>query len=69
MILEDHERQRFAEYCQRQILSAGLLAKELAKHGNVSPYNVLEQREREKAAAYTVVARDLMQMESFSVKS
>lgn len=67
-MLSDEERLKFAEYCERQSLSASEMAKALDA-SNMPPFVIAEMlmRERETQSAFAFVAKRLRDTESFSI--
>ena len=57
MILSDHERRKFADYCRIMADSANLIAEQLEKMPGMDK---LASRERLKYLAYDIVAKDIM---------
>jgi len=66
MILENDERIRFATYCQVQADSLARITEQIDKMGGGPAMEVLKKRQRQKAAAYSIVAMDLMLCETES---
>lgn len=57
MILDKHDRLRFAEYCRVQSESCEAIAGQLAKLGPAM--DVMAKRERSKSAAFQIVSMEL----------
>ena len=58
MLLEPEEMRRFALYCRRQSESARAIAEQMEKLQFNAQFN-LSAKEKQKAAAYAIVAIDL----------
>jgi len=59
VILDIRERLRFMEYCKQQAESAREIADQMEKMMSHAISDTLAKRERQKAAAYSIVAMDL----------
>ncbi len=57
MKMDQSERQRFLQYCKQQVSSAKAIIGQLESMPGMIPQVI--QREKQKAAAYTIVAMDL----------
>lgn len=66
-LLTDEERRRFATYCRQFAESCDIMAKNFEANMQNEVGKMLAKRERARAAAYTIVADDLENTESFSV--
>lgn len=64
MLLEEHEKRRFIEYCNQAHESAIMMLRQLRK---CPVPDELIQREEAKAKAYACVAADLAAGESFTI--
>ncbi len=60
MILDNEERIRFATYCQEQADSLARITEQIDKLGGGPAMETLKRRNQQKAAAYSIVAMDLM---------
>ena len=70
MILENDERVRFAAYCQSVADNCDAMANQFENMRPRSPvWESLQKRQRTKAAAYSIVAIDLMCCETETVES
>jgi hypothetical protein len=67
MFLENEERLRFAAYCQQQSDDCKRLADQIDEIGDNSVMLILKKRQLTKAAAYGIVAVDLMMAETETV--
>jgi hypothetical protein len=65
-LLTTEERNRFATYCEQYAHSCNLIVEQMSK---LDPMMVklLVPQERAKAAAYTIVARDLRSAEEMRI--
>jgi hypothetical protein len=65
MLLTDEERRKFAAYLKQNAESGRLIIEQFEKVGGVA--SMLVAREKQKCAAYLIVARELDATESFTV--
>lgn len=65
MLLEARDRLRFLEYCTQQSCSCRSMAEQMEKIPGMIPQAI--QREKQKAAAFAIVAMELASVEEFSV--
>lgn len=63
--MEPSERQRFLQYCKQQVSSAKAIISQLESMPGMIPQVI--QREKQKAAAYAIVAMDLESVSDDSI--
>lgn len=69
MLLDPRQRLIFMEFCKAQADSSRAIVEQMEKLGVVIP-QIIVQREKQKAAAFSVVALELAAVrEEFSVKA
>lgn len=65
MLLTSAERQKFAEFCKTQAESSNAIITQMEKLPGVIPDMI--KREKSKAAAFSIVAEDLISREEFTI--
>jgi hypothetical protein len=65
MVLDDRERNQFVAYCRQQAASCKAMAEQLSKMPGM-PAQML-MREKQRSAAYHIVAEDLNSVSSESI--